>query len=241
MQSSLLKKHGLIHSIGGSDYNFRAQTAGKTVSDDVEKLIQVMNIHPASIYSGQQVHGHHIAYANGKNGVNYLYGKQFSETDGLITDQPGVALLIKFADCTPIVLFDPVKQVQASVHSGWRGTVQQISVHAIEKMIKDFHCKREDIFAYVGPSIDQGHYEVGAEVYEAFGEYESRDNFFTPKGEKYLLSMQGANVNLLEKAGIQSDQIEVEKVTTYTNPRLHSARREGNAYQLNGIITMLSD
>lgn len=239
MQSKLLSEHGLKNYIAGTDYNFRYQKAGRSVKEDVQKVLSKMTIHPKEIYTGQQVHSANIAYVNGENGDAFVFGKTFKETDGLITDQPNVALLIKFADCTPVVLFDPVAQVLASVHSGWRGTTQRISLKAIDKMVNDFKCKKENILVYLGPSIDIDHYEVGSEVYDAFETFENRDQFFRPIGKKYQLSMLDANLDILKGAGIRSENIEIEKASTFTDPRLHSARAEGPDYRLNGMLTMM--
>lgn len=239
MQSKLLSEHGLKNYIAGTDYNFRYQKAGRSVKEDVQKVLSKMTIHPKEIYTGQQVHSANIAYVNGENGDAFVFGKTFKETDGLIIDQPNVALLIKFADCTPVVLFDPVAQVLASVHSGWRGTTQRISLKAIDKMVNDFKCKKENILVYLGPSIDIDHYEVGSEVYDAFETFENRDQFFRPIGKKYQLSMLDANLDILKGAGICSENIEMEKASTFTDPRLHSARAEGPDYRLNGMLTMM--
>lgn len=239
MQSKLLSEHGLKNYIAGTDYNFRYQKAGRSVKEDVQKVLSKMTIHPKEIYTGQQVHSANIAYVNGEYGDAFVFGKTFKETDGLITDQPNVALLIKFADCTPVVLFDPVAQVLASVHSGWRGTTQRISLKAIDKMVNDFKCKKENILVYLGPSIDIDHYEVGSEVYDAFEIFENRDQFFRPIGKKYQLSMLDANLDILKGAGIRSENIEIEKASTFTDPRLHSARAEGPDYRLNGMLTMM--
>lgn len=239
MQSSLLTENGLINCIGGSGFNFRYQRAGDKVVQDVQKVLETVDAHPKEIYSGQQVHSANVKYVDGENGEDFVFGRTFKETDGLITDRPGVALFIKFADCTPIVLFDPIKKVQASVHSGWRGTVQQISVEAIKQMVNNFGCKKENILAYVGPSIDQENYEVGSEVYEAFSSFEDRDNFFKAHGEKYLMSMLDANLSILRSAGIKENNIDVERASTFTDERLHSARKEGADYQLNAIMTMM--
>jgi len=198
-----------------------------------------MGIHPDEIYSGKQCHGNDVAYANGVSGEEFVFGRQFKDTDGLITDKEDVALLIKFADCTPIILFDPETKVHASVHSGWRGTVKQISVRAINKMIHDFDAKKENIIAFVGPSIDIDNYEVGPEVYDAFEDFEDRDSFFKPHGEKYLMSMTDANLSILRNAGIKEENIEVSRNSTFTDEGLHSSRQEGSSYQLNGMITML--
>ena len=239
MYSKLLAEHGLVSFIAGSDYNFRYQNVGEKIMDEVERVFNEMKISPKVIYSGKQTHGKKTAYCDGQNGDAFVVGRVFSDTDGLITDKNEIALLIKFADCTPIVLFDPVKGVHASVHSGWRGTLQRISIETIEKMEREFGSKREQMLVFIGPSIDQDNYEVGAEVYEAFEHFENRNQFFKPHGEKFLLSMIDANLLILRESGIKASQIDVCRESTYNSERLHSARKEGKNYQLNGIITMM--
>jgi len=239
MRSALLEKYGLKNYIAGSGYNFRYKAIGDKILDEVSRAISNMDIHPDEIYSGTQCHGNDIAYANGVSGNEFVFGRQFEDTDGLITNKEDIALLIKFADCTPIVLFDPETKVHASVHSGWRGTVKQISVRAINKMIEEFDVKKENIIVFVGPSIDMDNYEVGPEVYEAFEAFEDRDSFFEAHGERYLMSMTDANLSILKNAGIKEENIEVSRESTFTDERLHSSRQEGSSYQLNAMITML--
>lgn len=239
--SLLLSKQGLVNGIAGADFNFRYQRAGNQVVSDVNRLIKSLQIDPIEIYTGQQTHSANIEYVDGNNGEEFVFGQTFKNTDGLITDQPNIGLLIKFADCTPVVLYDPIQKVQASVHSGWRGTVQKISAHAIEKMVKDFGCNRTNILAYLGPSIDQDHYEVGPEVYEAFSSFDTKDHFFKPKGEKYQLSMLDANLEILRETGIKEENIEVERTSTFIEGSLHSARQEGAEYRLNAILTMIRE
>lgn len=239
MYSKLLKDHGLINLIGGSDYNFRSATAGNNFSEDVKRLLTQAEIEPETIYTGKQIHGTRVAYCDGENGEEFTIGRHIEGADGLITDQVNVALLIKFADCTPIVLFDPVNKVQANVHSGWRSTVEKISHKAVKQMVDDFGSNKADILAYVGPSIAQENYEVGPEVYEAFANQADRDLYFEPAGEKYLLDMALANYQLLLEAGISPHNIDVATTSTYTDDRLHSARQEGKSYGLNGIVTMM--
>lgn len=239
MHSIQLTQNGLTHFIAGSDYNFRVSTAGEKVALDTKRVLDQMQVSPRELYTGTQVHGIHIAYCDGTNGEEYMMGRNFPDTDGLITDQPEVALLIKYADCSPIILFDPVRGVHAALHSGWRGTVQRISEHAIEMMESRFNSKREDILAYIGPSIDAYHYQVGDEVYEAFKEFERRDRFFSRKANRWHLSMSEANLESLLMSGLQKNKIEVSRESTFTNPALHSARQEGPNYQLNGLITMM--
>ena len=107
-------------------------------------------------------------------------------------------------------------------------------------MEKEFNCKRENVLVYLGPSIDQDNYEVGSEVYEAFTDFDTRDSFFKPHGDKYLLDMLEANLSILKSAGIKEENIDRERASTYTDTRLHSARKEGRNYQLNAILTIMT-
>ncbi len=239
MYSKKLKTHGLANWIGGAAYNFRQTTAGEGYTEDVKKLLKEAQMQPKELYTGKQVHGKHVAYCDGENGEPFVIGRQFTETDGLLTDKPGIALLVKFADCTPIVLFDPKTKVQAIVHSGWRGTAAKISHEALRKMEKEHGVQKEDIIAYVGPSIGQTQYEVGPEVYQEFTAQADRGLYFKVKGEKYLLDMGQANYQLLIDAGIHPKNIEVESAKTFGNDKLHSAREEGEKYGLNAMVTMI--
>lgn len=230
-----------MNRIAGSAYDFRFKHSNTQMKSEMSRFIEEWGIEPKEIYTGYQIHGDTIRYADGKNGEKSDYGKTFKDTDGLITDQPGIALFIKFADCTPVVFYDPVKKVQASVHSGWRGTVSMISLKALQKMTEEFGCRKQDIKVYVGPSIDQRNYEVGSEVYNTFADFKNRDDYFKRSGEKYLLSMTGANTSILKEAGIPEHNIQVEYTSTYSCPRLHSARREGKRYGLNGMMTIIPE
>lgn len=239
MYSKRLHDHGLINWIGGAESNFRQATAGEEFASNVKRLLEQADMQPKELYSGHQTHGKHVAYCDGENGEPFIIGRQFQNTDGLLTDKADIALLIKFADCTPVVLFDPKTKVQAVVHSGWRSTVEKISHVALRKMIEEYNVKKEDVIAYVGPSIGVENYEVGPEVYEAFKEHTSRDLYFERKGEQYFLDMSLANYQLLIEAGIEPDQIDLETTKTYGTHSLHSAREEGKEYGLNAMVTMI--
>lgn len=241
MQSKLLQRYHIPHYISGMDNNLRQATAGDAFVSHVEDMVNDLAYPIKDLYSGQQVHGSQVAYVDGKQGQEALVGKTFQETDGLYTDQVGVGLWVKFADCTPVVLYDRKHHAIAIVHSGWRGTVKKISEKAIRKMAQRFNSQVEDLIAYVGPSIGQDDYEVGPEVYEAFADFADRDDFFYQKGDKYHLSMTAANVSILRNNGLSPYNIEVEEAVTYGNPALHSAREEGQDYGLNAMVVALPD
>jgi copper oxidase (laccase) domain-containing protein len=79
-----------------------------------------------------------------------------------------VFLSVTVADCTPILIYDPVKQAVGAVHAGWRGTVRQITAKALQKMQEEFGTRPENCFAYVGTCIDEKNFEVGIEVADEF-------------------------------------------------------------------------
>lgn len=88
----------------------------------------------------------------------------FNNTDGLITNQKNIAIALNFADCVPIIFYDPLKKVVAIAHAGWRGTVAKIGPKTVEKMVKEFSCKPSDIIALIGPSIGKCCFEVKDDV-----------------------------------------------------------------------------
>ena len=231
---------GLHYFLAGSDFDFRYAKQGQAVYDQLNKMIASMAVQPSQIYLGHQVHGNKIVRVGQMEGKAFGPATIYPYTDGLITDQAQVALVIKFADCTPIVLHDPKQGVLALLHSGWRGTKRKIGPKALAMMVEDYGCRLEDIQAHIGPSIGQSDYEVGLDVYQAFQTNPDYLTFFEPHAEdKYLLDMNGLNQHLLEEEGLDRGQIQVDERSTFQDSALHSARQEGKDYGLNAIAVMM--
>lgn len=128
--------------------------------------------------------------------------QKWDGVDGLITNQPGVPIIVFAADCVPVFFLDRVKKVIALVHSGWKGTVLGISAKCIDKMVKEFSCNPKDIMVAIGPSIGVCHFEVGDDVADVF-----RDTFgdsVLEKYEKWHVNMQKAIEMQLIKKGVKS-------------------------------------
>lgn len=237
MNSNLLSEFGLKNYISGSDYDIRDND---DLIFNLNHFAKNLQVKPKMFYTAHQLHTSNVAYADGINGIPRDYGMLIENADGLITDKKDIALVIKFADCTPIVIFDPAKEVQAVVHSGWRGTSKRIAKVAIEKMVNDFGCNTKNMVCFIGPSIDKNNYEVGLDVYDAFESFEKRDDFFEPFKDKYKMSMVDANLNVLLDSGILRQNIDICKISTFVSPKLNSARRDNENYKLNSIITIMS-
>lgn len=239
MKSEILEKYSVANLISGCEYSLSYAKEGDRVKDYVKDMIKRMDINPDEIYSCIQTHTDKVQYCNGKNGNKFIYGRNFTETDGLITDKKNIALLLKFADCTPLVLYDKKREILSIVHSGWRGAQKRIPEKAIEKMKSEFKSNPKDIFVYIGPNIDIDNYEVGEEIYKEFSKFKNRDRFFKKIKGSWHLSMTSVNKEILLEAGIDEENIEICKDSTYNNLSLHSARREGKTYGLNSMIVMM--
>lgn len=132
------------------------------------------------------------------------------QADAILTDRAAVTLFMRFADCTPILLFDPSRKVVGMVHAGWKGTVQHIAARAVERMGAVYGSRPQDILAGIGPSIAAHHYPVGEDVIRqaqtAFGSL--ADQFLTPGPQDRMhFDLWQANRWVLERAGVQ--QIEI--------------------------------
>jgi len=147
------------------------------------------------------------------------------DCDALITNQKNIMLTILTADCVPILLLDPVKNVVAAVHAGWKGTQQEIVLRTVEKMKETFNCNAKDILAGVAPSIGRCCYEVDWNVAQHF---EKIENTYTQKEEKYRLDLPLINKVQLLQAGLLETNIEMSHVCTACEVASYfSYRKEG--------------
>lgn len=159
-------------------------------------------------------------------------GRRFTETDGMITNVPGICLVTFYADCVPLYFVDPVKKAIGMSHSGWRGTVGKMGKVTVEKMVETYGSTPADIIAAIGPSICQECYEVSEDVINEFmknfAENLWNDIFYQKENGKYQLNLWRANEEVLLEAGIKKENIAVTNVCTHCNPDvLFSHRTSG--------------
>lgn len=150
--------------------------------------------------------------------------------DALVTNLKNVCIGVTTADCTPLLIYDPVQGVLAAVHAGWRSTVAKIAVKTVEKMEDIYGCKASDLKVGIAPCISQERFEVGKEVISCFIEagFPINDIAYHNKqtGKKHI-DLSRANKLLLEKMGVTSQNIEISGLCTYSNPDIFfSARRQ---------------
>ncbi|MDP3642018.1 MAG: peptidoglycan editing factor PgeF [Bacteroidota bacterium] len=154
-----------------------------------------------------------------------------ADADALVTNIPRLFICVQTADCVPVLLFDPEKQVVAAIHAGWRGTVSKIAQKTILTMTEEFGCQPADIIAGIGPSIHLHAYEVGSEVVEAVeSAFSNSPALLKPslnEGHAYF-DLWEANQTVLIESGIPEENIELMGLCSFEHSGLfYSARRDG--------------
>jgi len=133
------------------------------------------------------------------------------DCDALITNQKNIMLTILTADCVPILLLDPITNVIAVVHAGWKGTQQEIVLKTIQKMQKEFNVNPQTILAGIAPSIGKCCYEVEWNVAQHFANIEGA---YSQKEDKYQLDLPHINHHQLLQAGLKVENIECSNICT---------------------------
>ena len=218
------------------------------VDENFRRIAGVLGCSLKDIVCSDQTHTVNlrvVSHEDGGKGI--LRERDYTDTDGLLTDEPGLVLATFYADCVPLYFVDTRKHAVALAHSGWRGTVARMGRCVTEKMKEVYGTKPEDIVAAVGPSICQACYEVSEDVAEAFAQefrgHGQTDEILIDKGGgKYQLDLWRANEIILTEAGIPGEQIQVTDICTcHNSDYLFSHRasqgRRGNLGAFLGLIS----
>lgn len=195
---------------------------------ELPKVLEHIGLDYSSINVTRQVHSNNIVYVNGNgNGdVNF-----YDETDGFIGGR-GDVLVIKSADCLPIIVYDSVNKRIAAVHSGWKGTANSIVKEAITKMLS-LGSSAADLKVYVGPHIQKTSFEVMDDVKNVFEKNFSYEGIIEKKDETHYLIDLGRVVKLdAMSLGVKEENIYVSCLDTVTDERFHSYRRDKKDYGL---------
>lgn len=200
-----------------------------------------------NVVKTNQEHTNNIQIVNKKINIDNMDVniQKYNDTDGLITNKQNLILSTTNADCILMLFFDPVTKTIANVHSGWKGTLQRISVNTIEKMVDEFKCDPKDIICCICPSIRKCHFEVSLDVKEMFEkEFEdlqidkNTDIMEKQKEqEKWNIDTVLINKIILERAGLKTENIIDSGICSVCNSDLvHSYRVEKQGY---GLATAL--
>ncbi len=222
-----------------------ALNLGGTVGDDPERVHQNRQLaltaagcKPESMYDVWQVHGVNVAIAEAPRQP----GTPHLRADVILSNKPGITLLMRFADCVPIFFHDPIHKVIGIAHAGWMGTVRGVTRIAIESMQASFGSKPDEVLAAIGPSIGPDHYVVGqdvvSEVQQAFGQNAS--HLLRRRAGEVHFDLWMANRLTLEWAGVR--QIELAGLCTacHTEDWYSHRAEHGRTGRFGAIIALNS-
>ena len=200
------------------------------VLENYRRLSEAVGFDPKRTVFTKQIHSDIIERVGVSDCGRGLIVPVENGCDGLVTNEPEVVLTVFSADCTPVLLYDPVAKAVGAVHAGWRGTAAAIVAKAVERMAAEFGSKPENIRAAIGPCISQCCFETDRDVPEAmlnaFGD--AAKEAIRETGSKYYVNLKALNALALTRAGVR--QIDIATECTACEPnRFWSHRRVGNA------------
>ncbi|MFZ3071526.1 MAG: peptidoglycan editing factor PgeF [Anaerolineaceae bacterium] len=210
--------HAVFTRLGGQSKGpYASLNLGGTVGDNPDDVLANHRLlfgafgRPyESRFDVWQVHGSTLLFTDKPRPVD----KKHQPADGIFTDNPDVTLMMRFADCVPLVFHDPMKRVIGLVHAGWQGTLLQIGAEAVRMLQEKFASDPADLLVGIGPSICGDCYQVSEDLRKRFlleiGQATSA--FFREKDNGLYLDLWAANEWTLRNAGVL--QIEQSQICT---------------------------
>ena len=222
-------RHGFSTRMGGvskgylgtMNLSFTRGDREENVRENFRRIADAIGFREEQLVFSAQVHETKIRTVTAANRGEGITKETAPGIDGLATDEADVPLYTSYADCVPLLFYDPQKKVVAMAHSGWRGTAARIGAKMVHFMEKEYGSRAENIIAAVGPSICRKCYEVSEDVAQAFREAFRPEQFpllFDEKGQgKYQLDLWEANRIILTEAGILPEHLDVTDLCTCCN------------------------
>lgn len=238
--------HGFSTRLGGvSKEHLGTMNLSFTRGDEVEAVLEnhrrfakALGYDESKLVFSNQVHLTNFYKVTSKDcGKGITRESDILEMDGLVTNEPDVPLITFYADCVPLFFYDPVKQVIAMAHSGWKGTVERIGAKMISYMGTEYGSKPEDIICAIAPSICQKCYEVSEDValrfLEVYGDGYGDELLYKKENGKYQLNLHKACEVTLLDAGILPEHLDITDICTCCNPEFLFSHRASNGMRGN--------
>jgi polyphenol oxidase len=216
---------------------------GGTVGDEEERVrenrlrsFSAVGLRLESMFDVWQVHSADAVVAAAPRPADQPHQK----ADVILARNPGVTLYMRFADCVPVLLYDPMQGAVAMAHAGWLGTVRGAARVAVEAMRNEFGSRPGDILACIGPSIGPDHYEVGADVREqvarAFGDDAGR--LVEVRDGKSYLDLWASNRLQLQQAGVRHIEVAGLCTACHTADWFSHRAEHGNTGRFGALIAV---
>ena len=246
LENTGLVRHGFSTRLGGVSEGFlSSMNLSFTRGDDPEKVREnfrrmgtAIGFETKDLVLSDQTHTANVRrVTEADRGKGFDKEKDYTDTDGLITNVPGLMLVTIYADCVPLYFVDPVHKAIGLSHSGWKGTVHRMGKVTLERMAEEFGTRPEDVQAAIGPSICQDCYAVSEDVAEAFmnefADHQDDQLVYRKDNGKYQLNLWRANELVLLEAGIRPEYLTITNVCTCCNHELLFSHRASHGQRGN--------
>ena len=217
------------------------------VRANFERLAEAIGISADQMVTAAQTHTKNIRIITAEDaGKGVTRPKDYANIDGLITNVPGICLTTSHADCNPVLLYDPVAGAIGAVHSGWMGTLQNITAEAVHAMEKAYGTSPCNLRAAIGPALCRDCFEVDLDVADRFlaaYPYLAEDTgLLVYRGQKAYIDLKGIIKRELVSLGLPEEGIEVSGLCTKEEPELFfSHRRSGTKRGLMAAAILLRE
>lgn len=214
------------------------------VMENYRRLAKAFGIEMSQFVCSDQTHTTNVRKVTHEDaGTGITRPRDYTDVDGLITNEPGLMLSTFYADCVPLYFVDPVHRAIGLSHSGWRGTVNRMGEVTIQAMQREYGTNPTDLICAIGPSICQDCYEVSADVAEEFMTNfagHEKEILIDKKNGKYQLDLWQANRQVMLDAGVMENHITMPNVCTCCNSNMLFSHRASHGKRGNlGAFLML--
>lgn len=236
-----LKKHNI-----GFDLNSRPEIRENAIN----RISKEFNIDKNNIIQAKQEHTDIV------QNVENIEKNIIKGVDGFYTNKSNIASIVTFADCIPVMVYDPKENVYANIHSGWKGVCNKIVIKGINKLVSDYGCKVNNLIVCIGPNIGKDNFLVNEDVVSIYknvfkNHIEYKDyidkypiildtDLFNEKGKQYRIDNNLLLELMLKNAGVLENNIFNCNICTVSSSDLfHSRRVEGTGFEKNGNLMMI--
>ncbi len=212
----------------------------KRVLDNRKKVAELLAFPLHNWIMGEQTHqtNIHVVKQDDPNiGSGALTNKDaLKDIDGLITNQQNVLLTAMYADCVPLYYFDPTTDWIGIAHAGWRGTVNQMAKHMVDKLT-DHGANIATLQVTIGPSISVSNYQVDEKVYQLIPNKWREEVTQKFDATHYLFDLHKLHQLILIDSGVKPNNIFITNYCTYQDDAFYSHRKEeGKTGRMLGYI-----
>lgn len=215
------------------------------VIENRKELAAYLNTDLDHMVATQQKHSTNFIEVSLKDGGKGMYSKQdaFDNYDAMYTKDSNLYLLSFHADCTPVLLYCRDTRIIAEIHSGWKGTVNEIAGKVAKHLIENENCNPENIYAYIGPSIEKRNFEAKDDIIDLVKKmsFDTRPFYIRKDNDSYLLDSKGLIKQQLLNLNIKEENITVSPYCTIENNDLFFSYRKEKTNLRNITIIKRND